>query len=198
MDISTTRGILQLLSTADFALEGNTEMSTYEILEGLPPYGPIAEDCGGGHSEGFVIRFRPASGDDWVGNFGGGMGGLDTVMTHPDGIHYIVLAAGKPFVVNPETKEYEEGPGWGIKLVLNLQEPQRVILGNDICFYAVGMEGLLWETRRISWDGMRDIELKDGRITGQAWSFAAPEWSDFSVNIITGEVTGGSYTEPIQ
>jgi hypothetical protein len=48
-------------------------MRHFEVLTGLPPYGPPAERFSatgqGTHREGFVVRFTDSRGRQWVGNF---------------------------------------------------------------------------------------------------------------------------------
>ena len=45
----------------------------YEILDGLPTYGPmyvpVSEDGEPFYSEGFVVRFYKSDGSEWVANF---------------------------------------------------------------------------------------------------------------------------------
>ena len=52
-------------------------MVKFEILSGLPPYGPSAEAFSatgqGKHKEGFVVRFRADDDNAWVGNFQPGL-----------------------------------------------------------------------------------------------------------------------------
>jgi hypothetical protein len=62
-------------------------MASFEILPGLPPYGPPAEAFPGNygkHREGFVVRFTPDEGESWAGNFQPGARGCDGVFAHPN------------------------------------------------------------------------------------------------------------------
>ena len=73
-----------------------TNPPLWEVLEGLPVYGPMAVPFSatgqGTHREGLVVRFSPVTGT-WVGNFQRGLTSLDDVCAHPDGRH--VVYAGR-------------------------------------------------------------------------------------------------------
>src|SRR5262245_57480504 len=96
----------------------------YEVLHGLPPYGPPAEPFTatgqGAHREGFVVRFTDDDGDRWVGNLQPGLGGINAVVDHPDGRRAIVVAGGQGYIVDPNdrsSRSYFGGQiGWIIPL----------------------------------------------------------------------------------
>lgn len=172
----------------------------FEVLEGLPPYGPRAEPFPSigraTYSEGFVVRFFPTNGDPWVGNFAAGLSSLCTVETHPDGQRLVIISGGAGYIINPENcKEVTEIGYWFTGL---LRVGDMLIMTSPIDLEAIGPEGRRWRTKRISWDGLRNLALADdGRvITGEAWTFADEEWIAFEVDLGTGEVKGGSYSGP--
>ena len=53
----------------------------------------------------------------------------------------------------------------------------------------------LRRTRRISWDGIWNLRVEQDRLKGQAWNPFDDSESPFSVDLKTGDVEGGSYTE---
>jgi len=57
--------------------------------------------------------------------------------------------------------------------------------------------GAIWHSRRISWDGFRDLILLDGELKGAAWMFD-DIWHPFTVSLASGVVEGGSYCEAQQ
>ena len=78
----------------------------FEILPGLPPYGPPAISLTG-HGErefreGLVVRFYPKGSDPWIGNFVGGIIDCTTVLDHPNGRdrcrvwRYLHYRSGRP------------------------------------------------------------------------------------------------------
>ncbi len=74
-------------------------MPHFEILKGLPAYGPEAftysASAMGRHSEGIAVRFNIGSGEEWVGNFVGFLEGISGVLMHPDGENIIVISSGQ-------------------------------------------------------------------------------------------------------
>src|SRR4051794_19170072 len=77
----------------------------FEVLPGLPAYGPSAEPFTatgqGAHREGFVVRFTSPDGGSWVGNFQRGLSRYDDLQAHPDGRNVLVVAGGQGYVVDP-------------------------------------------------------------------------------------------------
>jgi hypothetical protein len=129
-------------------------VSTFRRLPGLPPYGPAAipvpSDWGRIGREGFVVEFHVADGSTWVGNFGPGLGGLNDVRNHPNGRDVLVASSGALRRITPETRTGQEiAPAvfgvWQVadRLVYDLQ---------GLAFVCIGKAGVVWRTRRISWD----------------------------------------------
>ena len=173
----------------------------WEILDGLPVYGPPAEAFSatglGKHREGLVVRIHASSGS-WVGNFQRGMSSCDRVLEHPDGRHVLVIAGGTAYVVDPEHRQLVGHFGAQIVYVFPLPGEAILLLGNDLWFEAIGSEGLRWRSRRISWDGLRHVVLDGNQLRGEAYAPEGPEgaWYPFQLDVLTGTVTGGSYYEP--
>lgn len=171
-------------------------MARHQVLTGLPAYGPPAEPFTAGghgaHREGFVVGFADMEGRRWVGNFQPGLGGVDTAVDHPDGRRLIVIAGGQGYVVDPEDPSYRDFFGGQIEVVLPLPNPG-LLLGNGLWFEAIGPEGLLWRSDRISWDGMRSLKITGPNLSGEAWDPLSDSWVPFALDLITGRSRGGSY-----
>ena len=101
----------------------------------------------------------------------------------------MVIAGGQAYVIDVATRALIRTFGGQITDVLYVPARERTIFGNGLWFECVGAEGLLWRTRRISWDGMKEVSLDGERLHGNAY---APDdtWSPFDVDLDTGEVTG--------
>src|SRR5580704_6263964 len=111
-------------------------MATFEILHGLPPYGPPAEAFSatghGKHREGFVVRFTTKSGDSWVGDFQPGLGGCSAVLEHPNGENVIVLSGGQGYVVDTEDHRCVNTFGAQIGSVFHISELGQIVFGNGL------------------------------------------------------------------
>jgi len=53
--------------------------------------------------------------------------------------------------------------------------------------------GLMWHTRRLSWDGFDQLHIVGDELRGLAWSPIDDTWRPFRVELRTGKSTGGSY-----
>jgi hypothetical protein len=169
---------------------------TYEVLPGLPAYGPLAEPFSptgqGKHREGLVVRFTSETGESWAGNFQRDLGGIDRIVDHPNGSAIIVIAGGQGYIVDPTSRKCL---GYLIKSLFVVAELNSIVLGNNLEFEAICATGFLWRSRRVSWDEMRNLSISDLTLTGEA-SDLGELWIPFAIDLVTGEVSGGSYTGP--
>lgn len=172
----------------------------FEALPGLPTYGPVAESFSatgqGTHREGYVVRFFPRNCEPWVGNFQPGLTSFCCVLPHPDGARMIVVSSGQGYVINPEDRESVEFIGAWYQTAHWRTDRSALLLGTPIDFEAIGRNGRLWRTRRVSFDGMRDIAVTESDLRGEAWSPLDDRWYPFRVDLSTGSVEGGSYIGP--
>jgi hypothetical protein len=62
-------------------------------------------------------------------------------------------------------------------------------------FVRLGQNGVLWHTRRLSWDGFVEVRLTRESIEGMACYPQREEPKAFRVDLQTGRSSGGSYSE---
>ena len=175
-------------------------MTNFRLLPGLPVYPPYARsfpfEWGTRGHEGTVVEFASGTGK-WTGNFAPGSGELSTAVPHPDGRRVLVVAGGDIWMVDPDTETAEQVATSVVDL-WRVGTPEGSVLNlQGLAFAHLGPTGILWHTRRLSWDGFKDIEMIDARLTGAAWSAVGPpEWVPFEVDLSTGRSTGGSFDVP--
>lgn len=58
---------------------------------------------------------------------------------------------------------------------------------------AWGANGLAWETKKLSWEGVRLTGIEDGCAVGFGWDMRTDKELEFRVNLRTGEHTGGAF-----
>lgn len=175
-------------------------MPNFRVLPGLPPYGAAAvsipADWARTGREGLVVEFIPDTGKSWTGNFQPGLGGIDDVRPHPNGRDVLVISAGSAWQVDPCRRTFAEIAD-GVDAVWSVADPEGVVMSRQgLALMSFGGDGLLWQTRRISWDGFQQIQLLRTELRGLAWAPWTPEWTPFRVDLRTGRVEGGSYNEP--
>jgi hypothetical protein len=57
---------------------------------------------------------------------------------------------------------------------------------------AWGVNGMAWETQRLSWEGLRLGDVNDGVLHGLGWDLMADKEVAFTVDLRTGESKGGA------
>ncbi|MGB1125110.1 MAG: hypothetical protein ACPG4Q_07880 [Phycisphaeraceae bacterium] len=173
----------------------------FEVQLGLPPYGPEALPFSatglGTHSEGYVVKVVQSTGTEWTGNFQRGLSGFDAVMEHPNKQQIVVIAGGQAYVVDVDQPDQWYHFGGGIEYAHPLDERDAILIGNGLWFELHGRRGIIWKSRRISWDGMREVRIESGKLFGLAWTYEPPDtWEAFLLDLSDGSVTGGTYTGP--
>jgi len=58
---------------------------------------------------------------------------------------------------------------------------------------AVGAKGLLWETAKLSWEGVRLGEIRDGKLHGEGWHMQTDREVPFVVDLRSGAHEGGGF-----
>jgi hypothetical protein len=171
----------------------------YDILQGLPSYGPmyipVSENGEQFYSEGFVVRFYRSDGSEWVANFKPGCTHFSLVVDYPDKNRIVVIAKGQGYIMTPDQQTPIETFGVNIKDGIQTADNQ-IVLVDDIYLTFINDKGTVWQSERISWDGIKDLKLQDNVLTGLSYDpmgSSINEWVPFSFDLGTKQITGGSY-----
>ena len=168
----------------------------YEVLPGLPAYGPLpelfSESGSGTYREGLVVEFHPDSSGPWVGNFQRGPTSYDGVFAHPDKQHLVVISGGSAYVIDPEAKRLVEIFGGFVEACFELGGD--LLFSNSIRLDLIGAASS-WSTRRLAWDGLRITQITDAFVGGEAYHFDG-SWHSFRVLLADGQAFGGAYNGP--
>jgi hypothetical protein len=172
-------------------------MSSFQRLSGLPGTGPLPQQftfgSHGTHTEGLAVQFYPDRGDPWIGNFQRGGLRFDGVYKHPNGEDALIIAGGEGYIVNPESRDRVSSLNGWIQSLHVLAGGELLILSlQDLLFEALDLEGCLWRTRRLSYDGFRNVVVTEREIVGEGWSYFDDGWHRFNVDIQTGRSEGGA------
>ena len=170
----------------------------FEILEGLPPYGPSAIPITYTelpfYSEGFVVRFFNKNGTSWIANFEPGWTNLNEVIDYPDINKVFVVAGGACFIMDPSNQTPITKFGFSYKSILSVDDG-RFILVDVIDVTVIETNLSFWHSLRISWDGLEDVKLEGHLLKGLSYTPVSikGEWIPFTLNINTKELIGGAY-----
>jgi hypothetical protein len=173
-------------------------MTSFRIEAGLPPYGPRALSFPDPEAfrEGLVVTFMASNGEQWTGNFARGLGGLDAIRDELGPQATIVVSNGAAFVVDVDRKAASEVT-WPVEYVEYIPSQRLIVVGNGLWFEGISASGRVWQSPRISWDGMRSLRCDGVNIAGEAYTpIGPPDWLPFKLDIRSGTVEGGAYNGP--
>jgi hypothetical protein len=165
---------------------------TARFLSGLPPYGPMPTafppEWGYLGREGLVVEFATET-DAWVANFRPGSGGLRFSGLHPNMIDAIVIADGDLWIIDPRLRTAVRTLP-AIEAMWKVDNPEGWVFSRQgLALARLGPNGLMWHTRRLSIDGLDQIQIDQGELTGLAWSPLDDTWRPFRVELRTGKST---------
>lgn len=167
-------------------------------MEALPTYGPmyipVTENEETFYSEGFSVRFYKSDGTDWVANFKPGWTNLKIIYELKDTSNLLVIAGGICYLMNPNETKPVSVFGDFFSTVLQVQDG-RIVLQNQTDLTIIETDGNHWDSERISWDGLKDLKLENNIVIGLSCDpmNEADEWVNFTYDIDTKLLTGGSY-----
>jgi hypothetical protein len=122
--------------------------------------------------------------------------GFNTVIPslRDDAVH--VIAGGQGYEVDPRRRYLHSVFGGSIEIAVTACSQGLLIMGDGIRLEAWVGHDLRWQSRRISWDGMRNVRVEGDKIAGEAWSPVDDCYCPFTVDLATGRVEGVSYNGP--
>ncbi|MCC4213477.1 hypothetical protein [Leeuwenhoekiella parthenopeia] len=170
----------------------------FQKLDFLPPYGPmyipVTRDGEGYYREGFVVKFYRNNGQSWVANFEPGHSKLSKVYDLPETNFVVIIAGGIGYLMHID----HEKPNaiFGDSIDDAFQAPDHsVICIDQIGVTIIDKNAEIWTSERIFWDGYKDLKVQNDIISGLSYdpTNELTEWTAFSFNITTREITGGSF-----
>lgn len=165
-------------------------MGRWALREGLPAHGELAVEVPAGWAkgrEGVVVGFTAAT--SWLANVRPGIGGLTGLRSHPDGSGVLVFARGDCWRVHPDSGEAEAVARAVDAVVAVPGSPDLVLSTEGLALLRLGVAGVVWRTRRLSWDGLEGVRVRGGQVVGRGWDAVRDCWSPLEVDLATGAVT---------
>lgn len=146
------------------------------------------------------VMVRPGSGGSFLLHCA--LGFTDPAMPSgvwgcPDPEQICAVAGGYAYLANINA------PGQCTQLPLRPVVEVRAALDSGLLLFAGfqtiigwGTNGQVWETPRLSWDGLRITEATGEKLLGSGWDLLADEEVPFRVDLRTGAASGGGYRLP--
>ncbi len=173
------------------------DASKFRVLPGLPGDGPwpigFSPNGRGHYREGYVIQFQSSPSASWVGNFQGGFGSLNAIVEHSYTGYVLVTSRGQGYLVDPNSQELIRLLAPDIALVIPIETRNEILVATYTRLEVIDPEGLIWNSPRVSWDGIKDLRVSGSSVTGEAWSPVNDSWSAFRLDLNSRVVEGASY-----
>jgi hypothetical protein len=146
--------------------------------------------------ESLLVRVTPRGTAPWVGAFALGFVTQDLisgVYAWPDGHSFAVVAAGYGYVVRADDPaQWVRLQPMPITDVRVLPEAGLIVFADFTHMYAYDGVKNLWQTERLSWDGVTVTQVATNHIFGLAWDAMEDKEVEFVVDLRTGQHTGGA------
>jgi hypothetical protein len=147
-------------------------------------------------SDGLLIRFQPHGGVTWLGlfRFWDPVNSMSAIVSLPRPDQVCVIAGGRALVLDVnEKRELYVLPILPVTDVRQtLREGINIVAGLT-SVAAIGANGVLWHTRRITWDDLQIDGIEDGRVFGTGLDPTMAQRVGFSIDLATGDAIGGSF-----
>ncbi len=115
----------------------------------------------------------------------------------PNPDEFCAVAGGYAYIV--DTKQPERCTQLPLKPVAEVRVADDAGLLLFAGFHKImawGSKGFAWETGRLSWEGIHLGEIDEYTLDGSGWNMPTDKEVGFTVNLRTGEHTGGGYQSP--
>ena len=77
--------------------------------------------------------------------------------------------------------------------VLPVSDANLLLLAGFHTIAAIGASGLLWETARLTWEGLTLTDIRDSQLHGLGWDMRTDRELPFIVDLATGSHSGGAF-----
>jgi hypothetical protein len=107
----------------------------------------------------------------------------------------LAVAGGYAYLVDTsEPQTCVHLPLRPVTQIVSAVEEGLLLLAGFHTVAAVGADGLLWDTAKLSWEGVRLGEVRDGKLHGEGWNMQTNREVPFIVDLHTGLHEGGGFT----
>lgn len=144
-----------------------------------------------------LLQVNPASGGSFLATCALGFRAptaLSGIWSCPRPDDLLAVAGGYAYLVdtlNPERPLHL--PLRPVTQVLPAPEANLLILAGFHTLAAIGPTGLLWETARLTWEGLTLTAVRDNHLHGLGWDMRTDREFPFAVDLSTGLHTGGAF-----
>ena len=149
-----------------------------------------------GDRSGAYVRVAPQRGPAWSGFFALGFNSeqvVSAICACPDPDSVCVVVGGYAYVVKATDPacwfQVEQRPVVDLRTVA---EAELLLFTGFTSATAVGKTGIVWQSERLSWEGVRITTVESGKLHGFGWDVMSDQEVPFEVDLKTGKHTGGA------
>lgn len=139
---------------------------------------------------GLWLKVSPTSGESWIGVFAfGHLPIFSRVLSTFDSGRMCVISQGAAYIVKADQPEvWEQVPLMPVVDVRTLREHQLLVFSDYIRLAAYGSGGVLWQSPRVCWDGLKIVNVTGNTIEGTGYdpTNSITHQSRFVVDLKTG------------
>ena len=144
-----------------------------------------------------LVQVRPANGGTFLATCALGFrapSALSGVWSCPRPDDLLAVAGGYAYLANTVTPERPlHLPLRPVAQILPAPEANLLLLAGFHTITAIGATGLLWETARLTWEGLTLTGIRDNHLHGLGWDMRTDRELPFTVDLTTGRHTGGAF-----
>ncbi len=112
----------------------------------------------------------------------------------PNPVEMCAVAGGYAYIVKTTQADWcFQIPLKPVVQVLPLPAHSLLVFAGFHCLLAWGLTGIVWTTQRLSWEGLKLTSVEGGLLHGLGWEMMSNREVPFTVDLKTGEHTGGGY-----
>ena len=165
---------------------------TAEFLPSPPVSGTIPEahfDSDIQEKEFWIwARFTSDGDEAWAGCFRGGFFSFNTLIVVGDSADVLVVAGGQGYWVSLLDRAVRYQHRF-IAAAAAVPSQRAVVVADYVSLALLSTNGVVWDTRRVSLDGITFKDVSETLIVGEA---EVPDgFASFEVDVASGEVRGG-------
>jgi hypothetical protein len=149
-----------------------------------------------GEADYFRLVVRPEGASEWTGVFYAGYepgNVVSGVFATADPEQLCVLSRGRAYLVKVSHPREFRVVQECLPVVWAARFEDLLLLADFTHVVAVGREGLVWESSRLTWDGLTDLELQGAMLKGKGWDAIQDKEHPFELDLRTGKHTGGAW-----
>lgn len=110
----------------------------------------------------------------------------------PSPAQLCAVAGGYAYLVDTrQPEQWQQVPYRPVTIVQPALQAGLLLFASFHQLWALGPEGMAWETAKLSWEGLRITGVEGHQLTGMGWDLPTDREVPFTIDLRTGQHTGG-------